>query len=277
MFGIDDSLPAFRLLRAGGTRCAARWTTNAEGRLGFPGRPSEERRDDSGDFRLGMGLRVELRDGGAIQEALAGFEGRGSAERTDGTRHVRHRAPLPGRFARHPTAIVGSWLMGACGEHDGVEKACRLSFFLGCSDGRARARSIHLMNRMQKAVKNNSSTSIRLVAAMRCDRPGLLKAHNSAVPRRVPTRTHPPGSKGRVTKRRRAPTPRGDRRRLSCRCDGVSSCSPPSRLRSRARPASSDRRCRRRRARGRPGTRRRRRVSSAREARRYPRRRTRGA
>lgn len=27
-------------------------------------------------FRLGLGLRVKLRDGGAIQEALAGFGGR---------------------------------------------------------------------------------------------------------------------------------------------------------------------------------------------------------
>ena len=111
LFGIDD---------CGGSRPPRRrderrrtLATNAEGRLDFPGRPSEERRDDSGGFRLGMGLRVKLRDGVAIQEALAGFKGRGSAERTDGARHIRHRTPLPGRFARHPTAIVGSWLMEA--------------------------------------------------------------------------------------------------------------------------------------------------------------------
>jgi hypothetical protein len=76
LFVIDGSLRRFARSALEGRDAPQRWTTNAEGRLGFPGRPSEERRDDSGDFRLGMGLRVELHDGGAIQEALAGFEGR---------------------------------------------------------------------------------------------------------------------------------------------------------------------------------------------------------
>ena len=79
---------------------------------------------DGGAHRNGVPIRVTQRDRGAIQEA--DFDGWGSAERKVLAGHARHRASLPGRFARRPlaieAAIVGGRLMKARGEHGDLRR-----------------------------------------------------------------------------------------------------------------------------------------------------------
>lgn len=83
-----------------------------------------------------MGLRVQQRDGGAIQEADEAFpasNGWGSAEGAVRTRYVRQRTPLPHRFTRSLDAgltAIESMVVKVRGEHGGVEKALRLNFVL---------------------------------------------------------------------------------------------------------------------------------------------------
>ena len=74
--GVRHRLLAPRFASAlGGTRRAARWKTNAKKAawVSLGGLPKSV--ETTLGFRLGMGLRVERRDGGAIQKAPAGFEG----------------------------------------------------------------------------------------------------------------------------------------------------------------------------------------------------------